>query len=262
MKSQAGLTLCFVCHLGLATANDSTAGLDGGNIVFRKSDGIEMLQEQLYISPERVRVRYEFRNTTAADIKTRVGFPIPPFDKEPDGDVNYDPNSTNPLAFSTKVDGRAVPVAMQRREKNGKVELIYNWDQVFPADRNLVVEHDYKVSPSAFFYSPEVAEYRTRYCIEPGLERQLKARMTVAQPDVTVMAVAYILTTGNNWKGPIGNFRLVLDKGRADTLVSLCGRGYRKISPTQFEWTKRDFRPGRDLDILFIPPKSYWQSDH
>ena len=95
--------------MSLAVANDSTAGLDGGNIDFRKSDGIELLQEQLSISPERVRVRYEFRNTTAADIRTRIGFPIPPFDKEPDGDVGYDPNSTNPLAFSTKVTARSTP---------------------------------------------------------------------------------------------------------------------------------------------------------
>lgn len=260
MSLTARTVFCLMLCGGSVAANDSTAGLDGGNIVFRRSGGIEMLKERLYISPERVRVRYEFRNTTGADIKTLVGFPIPPFDKEPDGDLSYDPQSKNPLGFSTKVDGQPVSVAIQRREKGGQVELIYNWEQVFPAGRTLVVEHEYEASPSGFFYSPEVAEYRSRYCIEPDLERQLKARMKESHPYVTVLSVAYILTTGNNWKGPIGDFQLVVDKGRADTLVSLCGSGYRKINATQFEWTKRDYRPRRDLEVLFIPSESYWKN--
>lgn len=64
--------------------------------------------------------------------------------------------------------------------------------------------------------------------------------------------VRYILTTANNWSGPIGEFRLVIDKEDPKALVSLCINGIRKIGPTRFEFTARNFVPKRELDILFL----------
>ena len=62
----------------------------------------------------------------------------------------------------------------------------------------------------------------------------------------------YVLTTGSNWRAPIGDFRLVVDKGRVENLVSFCGSGLRRISPTQFEMRRRNWRPDRDLAILIV----------
>ena len=67
--------------------------------------------------------------------------------------------------------------------------------------------------------------------------------------------VEYILTTGANWAKPIGDFRLVVDKGKPGNLVSFCGEGVRKISPTQFEMRKRNWRPTRDLEVLILEPR-------
>ena len=61
-----------------------------------------------------------------------------------------------------------------------------------------------------------------------------------------------MLTTGANWAGPIGTFRLIVDKGSEKNLVSFCGTGVAKTGPTTFELTYKDFVPDRDLDILFI----------
>ena len=66
------------------------------------------------------------------------------------------------------------------------------------------------------------------------------------------MRIEYILRTGANWAGPIGDFRLVVDKGEADSLVSFCGEGVKRISPTRFEMRKTDFTPERDLSILIL----------
>lgn len=60
-------------------ANDGAVGLDSGNIVFKKSDGVTMRSEDLYISPKTIWVRYEFQNVTANDITTFVGFQFPLF---------------------------------------------------------------------------------------------------------------------------------------------------------------------------------------
>lgn len=62
----------------------------------------------------------------------------------------------------------------------------------------------------------------------------------------------YILSSGANWRGPIRDFRLVVDKGKPDNLVSFCMDGVRKISPTQFEVRKTNYEPRRDLPILIV----------
>ena len=65
--------------------------------------------------------------------------------------------------------------------------------------------------------------------------------------------LGYILTTGGNWRSPIGDFRLVVDKG-APKIVSFCGDGVRKIRPTRFEIRHRNWRPDRDLEVLIVSP--------
>jgi len=247
MTPKTALLASLLGFAPLAWANDTSLGLDSGNIVFKQSDGIIMRSEDLYISPETVRVKYEFHNGTAADIKTLVGFPIPPIPLDDEGDINYNPRSPNPLDFSTRVDGKTVPVKMRRVEKNGKVEYTYLWEQTFPAGKSLTVEHRYRAHPTVSFYvdSPDVIK---AYCLEPALAARLKARD--AMP--TTHVVRYILKTGANWKGPIGQFRLVLDKLNSKTLVSLCGDRIRKISPVRFEMRKTDFKPDKDLAILFL----------
>ena len=63
----------------------------------------------------------------------------------------------------------------------------------------------------------------------------------------------YILTTGGNWRSPIGDFRMVVDKGHPDAIWSAsAGEGVRRISPTQFEVRHRNWRPDRDLAVLIV----------
>jgi len=67
-----------------------------------------------------------------------------------------------------------------------------------------------------------------------------------------------VLTTGANWAGPIGDFRLTVDKGEPDSLVSFCADGVKKIGPTTFEVRHANFTPIRDLNVLILyrPPKN------
>ncbi len=66
--------------------------------------------------------------------------------------------------------------------------------------------------------------------------------------------ISYVLRTGANWARPIGDFRLVVDKGAPENLVSFCANGVTKISSTQIEVRATDFTPRRDLDILILAP--------
>ena len=64
--------------------------------------------------------------------------------------------------------------------------------------------------------------------------------------------VDYILTTGANWAEPIGEFRLVVDKGSSRNLVSFCGEDVRRISSTRFEMRRTNFTPTRDLSVVIV----------
>ena len=137
--------------------------------------------------------------------------------------------------------------------------------QVFPAKRSVVVTHRYapmiggSVAGSLFpAMRKDYPEHLKTYCIEPGFlaafDRKVAARMN--RPDAPMAYsetwIGYVLSSGRNWRGPIKDFRLVVDKGTPENLVSFCMDGVKKISPTQFEVRRRNFEPKGDLEILIV----------
>ena len=117
----AGLIAVAVVALGgltslSARANDSTAELATGGLAYVMTDAVEMRSEDLFISMQAVRVRYEFVNTADHDVTTLVAFPMPDIK----GDVDFmvavpldDPE--NFLGFKTTVDGKPVDAKVQQR---------------------------------------------------------------------------------------------------------------------------------------------------
>lgn len=141
----------------------------------------------------------------------------------------------------------------------------YYWDQTFPAERDVIIEHRYKPvvggSAGTSVGSPDwqkeerTADYEAKYCIDAdflaAVERDRKAA-NADHPPFTEERIAYILKTGANWAGPIGDFRLVVDKGTPDKLVSFCGTGVRKISRTAFEFRLKNYVPTKDFYVLLL----------
>ena len=138
---------------------------------------------------------------------------------------------------------------MVRKEKDGRLEYTYIWEQVFSAGKTLTVEHHYDSHPGGSVAFEPDAGLIKHYCIEPDVLAGIQ-KMQGALP----YEVNYILHTGANWKGSIGKFRLVVDKLNKHALVSFCGHGIRKIAATRFEMLKTDFKPQQDLTILFVKP--------
>jgi hypothetical protein len=95
------------------------------------------------------------------------------------------------------------------------------------------------------------------YCVDAAFFASLDrlARQGGGEyPSLPEQRIGYVLITGANWRSPIADFRLVVDKGSPSNLVSFCGEGVRKISATQFEVRRRNWRPDRDLKILIVGP--------
>lgn len=139
--------------------------------------------------------------------------------------------------------------------------------QTFPPNATVTVEHEYaplvggSVGGNLDAWRRKDKELRKefedtlrKYCIDKewlaSFDRIVKTRRT--ETPYSEVWLSYILKNGANWKGPIGDFRLVVDKGKPDSLVSFCAEGVKRISPTQFEVRRKNFTPDRDLDILIV----------
>ena len=100
-----------------ARANDTTAELATGGLVFVTNDAIEMRSEKLFISTGRVRVTYEFFNTSDKDVTVLVAFPLPEIRVSgPDDNVaipTQDP--VNIFGFATTVNGAPVKTEIEQR---------------------------------------------------------------------------------------------------------------------------------------------------
>jgi hypothetical protein len=139
----------------------------------------------------------------------------------------------------------------------------YHWEQVFPAHAVTAIEHSYKpsvgqtsgTSVGGDFQSEQVDMYKKKYCLDRDfIESAARARKAakMGYAPFTEERIEYILSTGANWSGPIRDFRLVVDKGTPDNLVSFCGDGVKKIAPTQFEMRKANFTPRGNFAVLIL----------
>lgn len=147
------------------------------------------------------------------------------------------------------------------------VEDKYWWTQTFAPGRDLRIDHRYVPGAGGSVESfiafpeyrdtPESREMAAKYCVDQATIAAVDKRRNkgLEGPLIPQRTVEYILTTGANWAKPIGDFRLVVDKGKPGNLVSFCGEGVKKISPTQFEMRKRNWRPSRDLEVLILEPR-------
>ena len=128
----------------------------------------------------------------------------------------------------------------------------YYWEQTFPAKKEITIEHRYVpitggAVPRDWSGDWSVSEYQKTYCIDREFVRSAKQHKNSSE-----QWISYILTTGGNWAGPIGEFRLVVDKGDPSNLVSFCADGVKKIGPTEFEVRKKNFKPSKDLNVLIL----------
>lgn len=154
---------------------------------------------------------------------------------------------------------------------NWQVQAHVTRKQVFPAGKTITVEHSYKpisggsvggmLTPEYRKGSDYFTEYQANYCIDAaflkGFDKRFYAEKKKAAARGDDYGVAYtehwldyVLKSGANWKGPIKDFRLVVDKEKPDNLLSFCMTGVKKISPTRFEVRKANFEPTRDIQIL------------
>lgn len=328
-------SLVALCAAEGLRANDTVAAVNLGGLELSPSAAVEMESEDLYLSEERVRVRYVFANNSSQAEHLLISFPLPvPNERElEEAQDSGMYQEWSQLDFQTLIDGKPAPLERYDvpmvRGKSVEARLkqlgypVLHWrdeglsdrlnalpDQVASAlvaegiliddaesgggaVRNLrpgwvvqthvtrfqtflpgskvTVEHSYRPMVGGSASGSLHRDYRDMalngpdglaapYCIDPAFlaayDRRVYGGKAKAEPDPDITTVqtwfGYVLKTGANWLGPIKHFRLVVDKGRPENLVSFCMDGVKKISPTQFEVVRTNFEPTRDLDVFLV----------
>ncbi len=142
------------------------------------------------------------------------------------------------------------------------------WEQTFPAGKEVSIEHIYKPSVGttpqtsladpAAFDRPWLKEYMHKYCLDrdfmAAVDQARQAAGSQYDAPYAEERIAYLLSAdaGAGRAKPIGELRLVVDKGDPANLVSFCADGATRIGPTRYELRKTDFVPQADLNILIL----------
>jgi hypothetical protein len=322
------ITWILVVALLAATpgaANDSSASMEAGGLVYKTSSLIKIQREDLVISENEVHVSYDFVNTGTEDISTLVAFPLPDLDFN--GDWNYAieaADSINWIGFKIWVDGREVVPEVEARATNlgvdvtdilnrygipltlvsgdtdqmevldarlnalppeGKAELLrfglvdwtsswgannipyptmhwtshitFYWFQTFPAGKVLHVEHRYRPVPGLSFVSEETLDesyVKDAFCLDAAQRSALLPRIRAAEYEMLMGSeIGYVLSTAENWLGPIGHFSLRIEKGKLDVLAT-CWPGLTPSGEDALVFEAEYFQPDEDLRFLLIAP--------
>ena len=319
------LTLSVVLVPAIARADDSSAELGAGGLVFTRSAAIRLANEDLQISPKEVVARFTFVNEGKNDVDTIVAFPLPDIDtsrfsEEPLGHTTGDP--INFVGFAIASNGVKVPFQVEPRaiykdrdvseivRRAGvplsivapgftkaldglspeKLKLLeeadlidresgsyahphwlvrtrFWWRQHFPIGKPVILDERYRpVTGESLAGHEELAPtsedgryWLKTYCMDAKVRTAALAMLArnSANPRsgnlLTALATDYVLSTGNNWKGPIGRFRLVLDKLKPENVLSLCwGGDLKPVGPTTLESTRENFAPKSDIRLLVL----------
>ena len=134
------------------------------------------------------------------------------------------------------------------------------WRQHFPAGATVAIEHTYRpvVGGAYIVYGNDGAETIKPYCGGADALAQIAAQKKAHPPkdldDIALYEnrIQYILTTANNWSGPIRKFRLSVVTESPDDIVASCAPGLQRVAPGRYEAFRTGFRPEKELDVLIL----------
>jgi Domain of unknown function (DUF4424) len=295
---------------GTSAANDTSASIDAGGLIFERSTAVSIASEVLYISLGKIEVDYVFANRTHRDVTTVVAFPLPDLDLQhmwaSPSSIPFE-GKENFVGFQTWVDGKEIQMQSDVRailkdrrdvtqelkslginlftakqeldpEVHGKLikigavidtrdEVIptwitktnFYWTQTFPAGKRLHVKHVYNAGPFKSFVRDQEAEW----CTDDAYKAAFAKLPKYNDPYMDGEAVRYVLKTGANWSGPIGDFVLKLDKA-GTALLSTCPIPALSLKKegNMFVAHATNYTPTTDLNVLFVHVSEFAPKGH
>lgn len=239
-----------------------------GNYIFTGTDPVNVMDFQVTVDGKQVDPSVEVRATRfgvdVTDVLKRYNIPLTMAGGDQGSAAAYDRLNALPEDARSELERYGVidwETASGAEDKplattHWQTHIAYYWFQTFPAGRTIEVTHRYHPVPRHFFFGKEdlsSPEMRKAYCFDSSFVQAAQAKLAQTSQDVLKgYELKYVLSTAENWLGPIGKFKLTVDKTSPDTLVSLCAQGIKKAGPTTFVLTADDYNPSEDLSVLFL----------
>lgn len=188
--------------------------------------------------------------------KTR-NLPLAPFDDLWSFDLENEFDNIKMIALTNDLLAEGLLI----KDQNGydrrawTTQIYYVWQYRFEPGKQVLVEHQYAPIAGGQFFAGDVSydgwsfkdSFQKEFCASENEWRALE-KIAERYPTPLVTDVGYILRTGNNWAGPIGHFRLTIDKSDPRNIVTLCWDGdLKKTAPTKFEFEATNYQPTQDL---------------
>ena len=140
-------------------------------------------------------------------------------------------------------------------------DIQFYWRQVFPAHKTVELRQSYRPVVGGYYWDPESSEgpeIDKQYCPTPQTVEAVRRIKPIPTKDgisnLWARQIDYVLRTGANWKGPIGTFKVTVETGADEVLVT-CFPGLRRVAPKRFEVTRQNFTPAEDLHLLVVSPR-------
>ena len=214
--------------------------------------------------PFQIEQRASYRGKDVTDILRRAGVPLnvidPRFTRTLDA-LGSKQRATLKAADLIDMESGSYP------HPHWLVQTKFWWRQHFAAGKPVVLDEHYQpvtgeslIGRDELKASNDNGRYWIKtYCMDAKTRSAALALFAHnhANPQsgnmLTALATDYVLSTGNNWKGPIGRFRLVLDKLKHENVMSVCIDGsLRPLGPEAFQYTQESFAPKMDIRLLVL----------
>jgi hypothetical protein len=132
--------------------------------------------------------------------------------------------------------------------------IVFYWPQTFPAHSKVELVQTYRPVPySSFTGNDDIRDpdVRKTFCVDRAFERAVAALVKTEGDTLSRRDLHYVLTTGNNWKGPIGSFSLTIERPTPKAVLSTCFKGLKPDGPNRFVFRAKDFEPTDDIALFF-----------
>ena len=165
--------------------------------------------------------------------------------------------SIEALAGTVKEDlakaGILGPGEIDDFEPKWTLRTAFTWPQTFPPGRAVRVEHRYRPAVGGDWLQLEdlQTDRWSDFCLDGTVRKAIERRLET-RPVARVTLVEYVLITGANWAGPIGRFRLTVDKAKPQRLLSTCLAGLKKTGATTWSLDRRNFTPTENIRLMLI----------
>lgn len=148
---------------------------------------------------------------------------------------------------------------------NWTERIKFYWKQHFPAYGQVTLVQTYRPSVGGGYFWPGSGDGTLsvrEYCANTESFQRIAELQKLIHPakmsgsDITLYEreIDFILTTGNNWSGPIRHFRLLVKSDSRQDIVLTCMPGLKRIGPTRYQLTRTNFHPSSDLKLLILQP--------